>query len=554
MSPTQTRGCFTFLGLILFVAVFCVLTPFFIMPGLGFAVALPIITVPGEAVVYNGWLFGSNLTNTILALFFVNLVMLAPFVFFAWRSSKGWTREVPSGFQSLVEVIIETFYNFARGIAGDRLDAKRPLPLWPLVATIFIFLLAANLMKLFPGVETVGKLHCAYADFIGYPARQGIGETYTLYVDRPLDSGTTQTAETEAICNDYFKGYKKYVQSFPVESADEIEQRMLEAEERVAQLSGVGAGDLTDEAQRELTQAEYYVQFAPARMENARTLEELRAELALVEAEIATLEGTNAEAHGDEGEAGSHSEVTEAASEETAGEGAEPVVTEGEILGEAAEAEADAAAETDPAARLEDLKAQKDALQAAINLNLSQLRYPGATVPLSEEQLNNGALPFLFHITPFFRGATTDLSLTITWAFIAIVLVQGYGVATLGPGYFEKFVNLSALGNLGKKPLGAIDFIVGLIEIISEIGKIVSLAFRLFGNLFAGGVALIAITFLVSWFLPGIIFGLEIIIGSIQALVFAVLTLVFSAQAMESHHGDDHGDHHDDAHGAEAHH
>jgi F-type H+-transporting ATPase subunit a len=121
-------------------------------------------------------------------------------------------------------------------------------------------------------------------------------------------------------------------------------------------------------------------------------------------------------------------------------------------------------------------------------------------------------------------------------------------VMALGPSYFEKFINLSALGNLGKKPLGAIDFIVGLIEIISEIGKIVSLAFRLFGNIFAGGVALMAITFLVSMFIPGVIFALEVIIGSVQALVFATLTLVFSVQAMESHHGDH--EHHEE-HGEE---
>jgi F-type H+-transporting ATPase subunit a len=118
-------------------------------------------------------------------------------------------------------------------------------------------------------------------------------------------------------------------------------------------------------------------------------------------------------------------------------------------------------------------------------------------------------------------------------------MVQVYGVWAQGPAYFEKFVNISALGNLRKKPLGAIDFVVGLIEIISEIGKIVSLAFRLFGNLFAGGVALIALTFLVAMIVPMVMYLLEIIIGSVQALVFAVLTLVFAAQAMESHHGDD---------------
>jgi len=102
---------------------------------------------------------------------------------------------------------------------------------------------------------------------------------------------------------------------------------------------------------------------------------------------------------------------------------------------------------------------------------------------------------------------------------------------------------------LSKKPLGAIDFIVGLIEIISEIGKIISLAFRLFGNMFAGGILLIVMAFLVAMIVPSIFIGLEIIITTIQALVFAVLTLVFSAQAMEGHgHGDE--EHHEEAHEA----
>jgi F-type H+-transporting ATPase subunit a len=57
------------------------------------------------------------------------------------------------------------------------------------------------------------------------------------------------------------------------------------------------------------------------------------------------------------------------------------------------------------------------------------------------------------------------------------------------------------------------------------------------------------VSFLVSLFVPGIILGLELIIGAVQALVFAVLTLVFSVQAMEAHHGDDHDGHeHEAAH------
>jgi F-type H+-transporting ATPase subunit a len=88
-----------------------------------------------------------------------------------------------------------------------------------------------------------------------------------------------------------------------------------------------------------------------------------------------------------------------------------------------------------------------------------------------------------------------------------------------------------------------IDFVVGLFEIVSELGKVISLAFRLFGALFAGSVLYAVILFLVGTTIPALILGLEIIVGGAQAAVFAILTLIFSAQAMISHHHDDDHDH-----------
>ncbi|MEO0598422.1 MAG: F0F1 ATP synthase subunit A, partial [Chloroflexota bacterium] len=102
-----------------------------------------------------------------------------------------------------------------------------------------------------------------------------------------------------------------------------------------------------------------------------------------------------------------------------------------------------------------------------------------------------------------------------------------------------------ALGNIQKNPIGGVDFLVGLFEIVSEFAKVISLAFRLFGNIFAGMVLIFVMHFLVATGLPAIFFGLESIIGFAQAAVFAVLTLIFCAQAMVSHHhDDDHDEHH----------
>jgi F-type H+-transporting ATPase subunit a len=164
-----------------------------------------------------------------------------------------------------------------------------------------------------------------------------------------------------------------------------------------------------------------------------------------------------------------------------------------------------------------------------------------------------GAIPYVLVVTPYVRGAATDLNLTIGLALVTFFAIQVFGVAAQGPAYFQKFVNINALGSLSKKPLGAIDFLVGLFEIVSEIGKIISLAFRLFGNMFAGGILLAVMSFLVAALLPVVFYGLEVIVTTIQAFVFAVLTIVFSAQAMEGHHSDDehHEDDHADGHAAE---
>ena len=87
--------------------------------------------------------------------------------------------------------------------------------------------------------------------------------------------------------------------------------------------------------------------------------------------------------------------------------------------------------------------------------------------------------------------------------------------------------------------MGAMDFVVGLLEIISELAKIVSFGFRLFGNIFAGQVLLFVMTFLVATLLPAIFYGLELFVGLIQAFVFSMLLLVFSTMAMAGHGHDD---------------
>lgn len=130
---------------------------------------------------------------------------------------------------------------------------------------------------------------------------------------------------------------------------------------------------------------------------------------------------------------------------------------------------------------------------------------------------------------PFLRSANTDLNTTLALALISIILTQVFGIIAIGFfKYSKKFFNFS----------GPIQFFVGLLELISETAKIISFAFRLFGNIFAGEVLLVVITFLVAYILPIPFYAMEIFVGFIQALVFSMLTLVFMTVAtmpMEEH-------------------
>jgi F-type H+-transporting ATPase subunit a len=139
-------------------------------------------------------------------------------------------------------------------------------------------------------------------------------------------------------------------------------------------------------------------------------------------------------------------------------------------------------------------------------------------------------------IIPLFRAPSSDLNLTFALALIAVVLTQVFGVWERGLAYFGNFIRLGGFAKKGFG-MGLIDFFVGLLEGVSEIAKILSFSFRLFGNVFAGEVVLIVISSLVSLGALLLVFGLEIFVGFIQAFVFFILSLVFFSVATQ-HHGE----------------
>ncbi len=146
---------------------------------------------------------------------------------------------------------------------------------------------------------------------------------------------------------------------------------------------------------------------------------------------------------------------------------------------------------------------------------------PIGIVPPAPE-IGHGSIQLI----PLFRAPASDLNFTIALAVISVLAVNLLGVVAIGAGkHFGKFFNV-------RSPL---ELFTGCLEFISELVKIVSFSFRLFGNVFAGEVLLVVVTFLVPYLIPLPFLFLEIFVGFIQALIFAMLTLVFTAMAVLGH-------------------
>jgi len=129
-------------------------------------------------------------------------------------------------------------------------------------------------------------------------------------------------------------------------------------------------------------------------------------------------------------------------------------------------------------------------------------------------------------LVPLFRSGNADLNMTLALAVTTVLAIQIFGIAAIGAiKYGKKFLNFS----------NPIMFIVGLLELIGEISRIISFSFRLFGNVFAGEVLLTVIAFIVPYIAPLPFYGLEIFVGFIQALVFTMLALVFIKSAITDH-------------------
>ena len=430
------RGILIFVVILILAVIFCGYVPFVLMPGQGIGMGLPVITVPGETLTENFLGLGITLTNTIVATLLADLVLLL----FALGATRQ-LRQIPGRLQGLFEVLTDLLYGLAKSTAGH--NAAR---IFPLMATLFLFVLTANWLELIPGVDSIGLMHCAEEGISGYEKDGSL-----LVVDKALYKGERANEENYQACHHPHDDPE-------LDAARAAAITAAEAELGVAEISwkdDVGNGN---------SLASYV------------------------------------------SEQGGDPEAVHAATLTAIGEGgaAEGEVTEGET-------------EEHPA--------------------------------LTPEELANEAVnqPYIrddiYVVTSFVRAATTDLNLTLALGLFAFVAIQVFGVRALGARYFAKFINTPALENAGKNPMGVMDFGIGFLEMISEISRIISFGFRLFGNIFAGQVLLFVIPFLAGALLPLAVYGFEMFVGVIQAFVFAMLLLVFASMAMAGH-----GDHEDEAH------
>jgi F-type H+-transporting ATPase subunit a len=151
------------------------------------------------------------------------------------------------------------------------------------------------------------------------------------------------------------------------------------------------------------------------------------------------------------------------------------------------------------------------------------------------------------------RGSNTDVNTPLAIALVSFVFVEFWGLKTLGIKYLRKFVNAGgffrSIGNLFRGRVkqgfsglfsGFVDIFVGALETLSELIRIVSFTFRLFGNMTAGEILILVAAFLVPMAIGWMVYGLELFIGFIQALVFSGLTLAFASMAVASHGEESH--------------
>ena len=154
--------------------------------------------------------------------------------------------------------------------------------------------------------------------------------------------------------------------------------------------------------------------------------------------------------------------------------------------------------------------------------------------PLIAEHVEKGKAPRI----DLLRPAGTDVNMPLALAIVAFLFVEIWGLRRLGFGYLAKFIRVKTLIKGPSRFFnGPIDLFVGILEGLSEFIRVVSFTFRLFGNMLAGKLLILVSAFLVPFVFSVPFYGLELLVGFIQAMIFAGLTVTFATLAI-AHHDD----------------
>ena len=505
----------------------------------------PVIALAAEPVFSIG---SYQVTNTILSAWVV-IVLLGIAAFFVWRRTRDVEAAlVPSGFQNVVEAIYEAFMNISQQVGGERNGKK----FFPFVFTIFIFLLAGNWFGLFPWNNVIGPVENYrehYLHYLEIDVQEVVCElqgekSKTYEVDgheKVKCEGSAEPREltdshVAAINFAFTHAYFDPIHFAPHgdEGFDDVHN---EADEHIAHIRehhlsetevavrsefatnplplDLGGADLIEEIDHRLHAAGVHDDDLHDAWAYNLPLESADAELARATGPIMNRSGFKIippRTLFDEPRDFSYDGF------------AEPIVIEPAADGTAAQI---------CLIECEQQIGDHEPMVMPTTVNTAHI---GFVLRLEEKGFEDETVG---HIFPIFRALASDVNLPLALALWSFLAVQYFGIRGIGAASnFGKYIGVGSHAVV-KGPMG---LFVGILEIISEVGRVISFTFRLFGNIFAGEVVLFISMFLVAFVVPTVFFGLEVFVGFIQAFVFAMLTLVFASTAVG-----DHDEHHDAA-------
>ncbi len=487
----------------------------------------PVIALAAEPVISIG---SYEITNTILSAWVV-IALLAIAAFFVWRRTRDVESAlVPTGFQNLVEAIYEAFLNIAQQVGGERNGKK----FFPFVFTIFIFLLIGNWFALFPWNNVIGPVENYRYHYLHEM------EVSVMEVVEDLEHGERELTDGEIdAINDAFGSAFFEPIPFKVDKqdkSDETIQKIRESHLTETEFAvrrefwtnpipyGTDGSDLVHAIEERLESAGIHDE-GHHELEYAMVFN-----LPIVAGDAELVKATGPILSGDGFKIIPPRTLFDETRDFSYDAFAEPLVIEPGADGSVAQLcliECEIAiGDSEPAI----VPTTVNTAHLGFILRMEEKGY------VDEDGTTTGTVG---HIFPIFRALASDVNLPLALALWSFLAVQYFGMRGVGIGAnFGKYIGVGSHA-IVKGPMGVF---VGILEIVSEVGRVISFTFRLFGNIFAGEVVLFISMFLVAFVVPTVFFGLEVFVGFIQAFVFAMLTLVFASTAVG-----DHDEHHEEA-------